>query len=255
MKKISLSCLLMAVAAMALALMASCSKEEETVKLRGQPVSFSNADVGNTVKAMEKMAEGVKEKGVKLTYLQTAAFEVPSDQWFLDWQFETKPKVPPFAVQFNIRAYPEGEDVVEVGSARAVSHSSSGRNYFYQGKGKYYLKIRSRLLEGWKVDVKPWALDPLAPPLTLEGNSTADTQPFKIKAKEGKIKWIVKGIPSLVGTTGGGALDIYRVGQTGDYVKRFVASPDRPGEGAFPGKGEYFIRVEAGGVWKLDISE
>jgi len=254
MKKISLSCLLMAVAALALILMPSCSEEEKAPKLRGQPVSFSNTDVGGTVKAITKMAKGVKEKDVKLTYLLTPSFEVPSGQWFLDWQFETKPKIPPFAIQFNIRAYPEGEDIVEIGSARAVSHTSSGRNYFYQGQGKYYLKIRTRLLKGWKVDVKPWALDPLTPPLTLEGNSTADTQPFKIKKKEATIKWMIKGIPSLVGTTGGGAFDIYRVGET-DYVKRFVANPDNPGEGTFPGKGEFFIRVEAGGVWKVDITE
>ena len=250
MKRVFLSCFLMAILVVPFVFMQSCAKEEKPeAKPRGKPVSFSNADEGKTVTAVEEMA-----KDVKITYLKTPSFEVPSDQWYFDWQFETKPKVPAFAVGFNVRAYPEGEGLAEIGSARAVSHSSSGRNYFYQGKGRYYLKIGARLLNSWKIDVQPWALDPLAPPLTLKGNSTANTQPFKIKAKEARISWLVEGLPSLVGKTGGGAIDIYRVGDK-DYIKRFVANPDNPGNGTFPGPGEFYIKVEAGGSWKVEIKE
>ena len=254
MKRVLLSCFLIALLVFPLVLMQSCAKEEPVVKPRGEPVSFSNADVGKTVTAVEEIAKGVKEKDVKITYLKTPGFEVPGDQWYFDWKFETKPKVPAFAVGFNVRAYPEGENLAEIGSARAVSHSSNGRNYFYQGNGKYYLKIRTRLLKDWKIDVKPWALDPLTAPLTLKGKSTASTQPFKIEAEEAKVSWLVEGLPSLVGKTGGGAIDIYRVGDT-DYIKRFVANADNPGNGTFPGPGEFYLKVEAGGSWKVEITE
>jgi hypothetical protein len=254
MKRVLLSCFLMAMLVFPLVFIQGCAEEKPEVKPRGKPVSFSNADVGKTVTKVEEIAKGVKEKDAKMTYLKTPSFEVPSDQWYFDWKFETKPKVPAFAVGFNVRAYPEGENIEEIGSARAVSHSSSGRNYFYQGNGRYYLKIRTRLLKDWKINIRPWALDPLAPPLTLKGKSTANTQPFTIKADEARISYVIEGMPSLVGKTGGGAIDIYRVGDT-DYIKRFVANPDNPGKGTFPGPGEFYIKVEAGGSWKIDITE
>ncbi len=188
--------------------------------------------------------------------LKTSSFAVPGSEWQIKWDYKAKEKVPPMGVGFAIFVLPEGEDLNTLDIISGPGISNTGSSYLYQGKGKYYLKIRAKNIESWKVDVVPHGVNkPLNLPANFQGASSMTTPPIRIKNGQARLKWNgLEPFPSLVGTAGGGVIDIYKKGAK-DYLKRVTLSPEVPGEELIPGKGTYFLKVAIIGKWKIEIQD
>jgi len=176
-------------------------------------------------------------------------FEIKTKEWQINWEYQGEEKKP---LNFILYVYPEGDKFNWVEMVKGPTFNASGNTYLYKGEGRYYIKVKSKNLANWQVEiVRAEVSEPLKLPATFAGSSDTTTKPFKAQEKEFKINYVVET------PLGGQSIAVYSRGETENYIDATIVGAGT-GTRVLKGPGEYYIKVETtAGVksWKIDVTE
>ena len=81
----------------------------------------------------------------------TPPFEVTTDEWIIDWSYDTDSKYP----GFSFFVYPRGETTSYVERISDGDEETNGTTYIYADPGEYYIKVLAANLRSWKITIRP----------------------------------------------------------------------------------------------------
>ena len=176
-------------------------------------------------------------------------FDVGAKEWEITWEYKAEENKPP---TFVLYVFPAGDKINWIEMVKGPAFDAGGSTYLYRGEGKYYIKVRSKNLASWKVDiVQSGVSEPASAPVNFAGCSDMTTKPFKIQKKEFKLNYVME-TPSMAGQS----IAVYPRGETENYLEMETVGAGT-GTKVLEGPGEYYIKVQCTGVksWKIDVTE
>lgn len=176
-------------------------------------------------------------------------FEIGGKEWQINWEYKAEEKKPP---TFVLYVFPAGDKVNWIEMVKGPAFNADGTTYVYKGEGKYYIKVRSKNLANWKVDIVRSGVSESVPaPVNFAGCSDMTTKPFRIQKKEFKLNYVME-TPAMAGQS----IAVYPRGETENYLEMETVGAGT-GTKVLEGPGEYYIKVQCTGVksWKIDVTE